>query len=804
VKYFLTITLSLLTLLPLFGQGSSSPYAEASLTSRHLIPGEQTNLIISLRGAQPDHRPAAPVVANTAINFVRAITQLDTQRRLTQVFLYRLTPAKAGKYTIPPVVMTTGGKQYQSPSVTFEVHDTSQLIPLPTGISGHQLLAGWFPSKTTLYQGEQCPVTLKLYAPEVLRLVSWGLPDPIKENCLAWRFSLPALNELGRVSINGVSHLSAKYETTLSGISAGTAIFGPSKLRIIVRQQVIDPRFGPRISDTPVELTLPASNFDILPFPEAAPSDFLGAVGDFQIRAQCSKLTLNDTDSTEVTLQVGGTGNLENIKAPVLTGDAWKIIDTSKITRGKERRYVSGVVTFRQLIRPAKRTPLSIPPYSFSYFDPNDKSFHTLTTPAIPVSVIAAPKGTAAAAAATTGIEEKSGTPPDGMRDILGFIDKPAVHHSPFTIHYSLFYHLVPASIALLIIAIPIGRKIKSARIKSPDHQRKQDALAKLATSTDTRIFYRRAGRFIDQWLTPNDELKAILAERDEVCFLPDDVEVDNVPDERKKEIINLLKRCSKLALILLLFFTTQFPTILNAQDKDSTFTIPHSQFDSPRDAWKAGQYQQVIDLYQQDYPTVLETPADVLYNIGTCHHRLDQFGHAALAWRRALAVAPDHHKARQNLRYLEIKEGSYRPKFDSWQNYLTVTTPNVYRSIFYTSLWIFLIILLVLIFLRPRRKVLLVTPLFFLPIATTLGGLGVYYFPDSDFHTPFSEQAVNLKKSSLYKEAHRLEKDPERLPVASYIHIIAERGPWTHVETSDGLSGWVPSEDIGIVLPSR
>ncbi|MBT8043687.1 MAG: BatD family protein, partial [Verrucomicrobiae bacterium] len=213
MNYFLIITVCLLALQTLQGQQPAAIQAEAALTSRHLIPGEQTNLVIRLRGAQPDFRPAPPTVANTAVNFVRAVTQLDTQRNLTQVFLYRLTPAKTGNYTIPPVTMSSGGKQYQSPPLQIHVHDPNQLVALPTGISNATILAGWFPAKTTLYQGEQCPLVLKLYAPEKLRLASWGLPDPQKENCLAWRFSLPPLHELGLVSINGVNHLSARYET---------------------------------------------------------------------------------------------------------------------------------------------------------------------------------------------------------------------------------------------------------------------------------------------------------------------------------------------------------------------------------------------------------------------------------------------------------------------------------------------------------------------------------------------------------------------------------------------------------------
>jgi len=800
VKYFLTILIALFPVYAAYGQGNNDVYADAAITSKHLIPGETTNLIIRLRGGKPDGRPAVPVVEGSAINFVRTVTQIDQQRNLSQVYLYRVTPAIVGKFTIPPVTLSSGGKPLKTPALNFHVHAIDELIPLATGIDKQIVLAGWFPEKKTLYQGEQCPITLKLYAPQKLRIASWGMPDPIKKNCLAWRFSLPPRHEIGQVHINGIPHLSAIYDTTLSGISPGIATFGPSKLTLIVRSRVIDPRFGSRISDNPVELTLPALNFNILPFPQGAPDDFQGAIGQFQIEAQCKKLTIGENDTTEVTLRVAGIGNLETLKAPVLSQDTWKIIDTAKVTRGTERRYVRGMVTFNQIIRSRGIQP-SIPAYSFSYFNPNDKSYHTLTTPPIPVSITPAPSSSADAVNRNS-ISERLGTDPEEMRDILGFINKPALGHSKFNFLNSKFIHIAPALLCLLIIAFPLWRKLKSSRITSPHAERQLEALKKLSAATDTRTFYRRAGRFIDQWLSSNDKLETILAERDAVCFQPEETELETIEPNRKNEIIKLLKNGSKLALTLLFLLTCLSPVSSVAEDKNSAFTTQQSTLNTARDAWKIGQYQQAIDLYQKAYPDPSITPADILFNIGNCHYRLIQFGHAALAWRRTLAVDSTHQQARQNLRYLETEKGAITPELHTWQQHIPILHTQVYRLIFLTSLWILLISLLTLIFLKPHKKIALITLTFLIPIPLTLGALGVYYYPDSDFHTPYGEQAVSLKKTPLYKEAHREEKHPLSLPEASLFHVLAIRGPWIHIETPDGQSGWVQSHNIGIIMP--
>ena len=106
-------------MLSLHGQVGPAPTAQVELSSRNLIPGEQTQLIIRLQNARPDSRPAVPIIPNTAVNFVRTVTQLGNRQRLTQIFVYRLTPTKPGKYTVPPVSLSSGGRQYAGQPLSF-------------------------------------------------------------------------------------------------------------------------------------------------------------------------------------------------------------------------------------------------------------------------------------------------------------------------------------------------------------------------------------------------------------------------------------------------------------------------------------------------------------------------------------------------------------------------------------------------------------------------------------------------------------------------------------------------------------
>ena len=354
------------------GQSNTPFYVHAALSSEHLLPGEQASFVLRVSGLQSDSRPVIPEVKGVAINFIRTSTYIDSQRRLGYEFSYRLRAVKEGHYTIPPITVTSGENTTSTSPIHFTVHSKDKLLSIPTNIANVVLKAAWFPQKSSLYQNEQCEVLLKIYAPQSSNIVNWGFPDAKKVNCLAWRFSPPQDNGYSQVQLNGISHRVATYSTTLSGIAPGKASLGPASLTLYQRKAVMDPMRGTMISDVPLEITLPQVDFDILALPAGAPADFNGAVGNFDIDARCEKTTFSQTDPTEVILRIGGTGNLTTLQAPTLTGDEWKIIDTSKVTRGEERRYISGIVTFKQLIR-AKATqsiPTSIPPYSFSYFNP--------------------------------------------------------------------------------------------------------------------------------------------------------------------------------------------------------------------------------------------------------------------------------------------------------------------------------------------------------------------------------------------------------------------------------------------------
>lgn len=779
------------------------------LGSSYLIPGESTTLQVLLRGARADSRPVAPQIPNTACNFVSIQTQVINMREIVEVFIYRITPAKTGTYTIPSMAMSADGKIYETQPLTFNVHDPSKLQKVDTGVEDVTILAAWTPSKTSLYPGEQAEVNLKIYAPKILNIVNWGMLEPTKENCLAWRFT-PSNSGRQRVELDGTTYFTSTFTSSLSGISAGTASLKKTNLPATIRIPVTDPKYGSVLRDFELNLTLPDLNIDITPFPSGAPAGFAGAVGDFQIAAQCQKTNIKSNESTEVILQVGGLGNVAMLQAPSAGESAdpdldWKIIDTSKVTRGSERREVSGVVTFRQLIRPIidnakleEKNTFFIPPYSLSYFNPDTQSYHTISTQPIPVEILPSDEEPF-----VDNIESNPSKPdePEIMTDILDNIETPDtdIVLSDKNERSIALWNIVPALLCLFIISLPIQKKLKARFSKTPEQIARGKAWKELTQESDTVGFYSKAGQYIEKWQPqPQSEdetaaLSTILKERDTICFQVD--KSAQLSQERKNEIIALLRNLSLVILSGIILLSTQS---LHAEGLKG--------LEGPQEA---------IERYHEAYPSsvdsIYNTPADVFYNLGNSHYQLQQPGAAALAWRRALAVDPTHEQARKNLHFVELEVGAIVPRREAWQDKIAALSITTYQLIFQLSLWLFLLALLAMTILRSKLIVrkcrpFVITLLILTPFTASAAYFGQYFYPDINTHLGYSEQAIVLKTSKLFPQAHRQQTSFQSLPPASLVKIIATRGAWTQVLLLDSspknlaIKGWLPTTALSSI----
>ena len=89
----------------------------ASVDRNHIAFGESVTLTIAVQGTQSGAQPSIPRV--DGLSFDGPSTQSSFSLNNGQMsqsisFVYQVTPARTGEFTIPPIAVNIGGKSYST------------------------------------------------------------------------------------------------------------------------------------------------------------------------------------------------------------------------------------------------------------------------------------------------------------------------------------------------------------------------------------------------------------------------------------------------------------------------------------------------------------------------------------------------------------------------------------------------------------------------------------------------------------------------------------------------------------------
>jgi tetratricopeptide (TPR) repeat protein len=550
--------------------------------------------------------------------------------------------------------------------------------------------------------------------------------------------------------------------------------------------------FGFRASYQPAQLVVPALKLAARELPAGAPQGFEQTVGSFSLSAKIEDSQLAAGDPANVTLTISGRGNMDSVRVPrLLDPNGWKVYDAVPRQRGQERRNLTGEVVFTQLIRPLQPKSL-IPPFRMVYFDPEEELYKTLLTDPIKLELSAAPPGIGVQPQAP----QARPVPAEQLGDILGIIEVSRGGTNSWAGQLPRWaWQIIPALIVLGLIGNFVGRRLARRFAKHPDVVAKRAALREVERAPgEAAGFYRAAGRFVEAWLGDDhaEEIAAIIAERDRVCFQPDGSEPAKLAGAQRRAVLRALRRH---ALVWVLAAAGLLATSGESLAADSA--NPYTEADK---AYQQGRFAEAAKGFAAPHQERGDYPADVLYNIANCYYRLDQPGYAALFYRRALLVNPAHPEARQNLRYLEKSHGALVVPRSDTQQMLGVLGLHTWQSLTMLGGWLVAIGVLGLLLTRPGSpaKPTAIALLVIGPVLLLTGGLGWYYYPDDARFAPVERQAVVVAPDTMVRTAaSRNAADVIMAPAGSLAEVVATRGRWTYLSFASKTRGWVPSDTV-------
>ena len=391
--------------------------------------------------------------------------------------------------------------------------------PAPTSEARYGWIQMTLPKKE-LYLGEFLPVEIKAYLRNDTRIEVRDLPqfsaDGLSLNTLSAK---PA--QTAEV-VGNRQYIVLTWHSALSAVKTGDypldlkmpiAVTAPPQMPQVDNNDFnsfFQNAFAAMGQRKDVTILSSPESVKVLPLPqEHRPTNFSGAIGQFEIEASATPKQVSAGDPITLQVKIMGKGNFDRVSSEGLPADAnWKTYSPKNTFEASDSAGYAGTKTFDQPIIPTDSSVTAIPSIAFSFFNPETKQYVTRSAAPIAVAVsgsmriasMASPSGAANSPppAPTPGTPAPSAASGPGTELVMNKIE-------PGTFFATLQpIYLSPAFLAAQVapvLALFAGMFMVRRQRKGVDQRRlranaARQAIAKQIEAMDAAIANHRTGDF--------------------------------------------------------------------------------------------------------------------------------------------------------------------------------------------------------------------------------------------------------------------------------------------------------------------
>jgi len=404
----------------------------ASLDRAMMTLGDQATLSLKFDGVQPQDAPAMPNIPGLQFQYVgpsSAFSFINGQTSASVTFNYMVTAQRDGVFNIPAMRTTMNGQMLSSLPLRLVVNKAAAPSTADEAAGKDPAFLKLSFPKTKVYVGEPVIGQLELYLREdVQGLNGFQLTSSPTDGFTAGKTT----EEQGmrrREQIGNHAYTVIPLMEPLTAIRAGSLTLGPFTATAVIALPSQNQSGNPfeqmfnRGEQRQVTLATQPFNVEALPLPDQnKPADFNGAIGNFTMAATAGPTTVTVGDPITVRVQISGHGAFDSVTLP--PQDAWRDFKTYPPTTKLETSDqfgFQGTKTFEQIISPQNSDMHSLPALTFSFFNPDDNQYHTLTQPAVPLVV----KTTGATPAPTLAVSKNAAAENQAPQDIAPIKEQP-------------------------------------------------------------------------------------------------------------------------------------------------------------------------------------------------------------------------------------------------------------------------------------------------------------------------------------------------------------------------------------------
>ncbi|MDR3071167.1 MAG: BatD family protein [Endomicrobium sp.] len=376
--------------------GTNITSVKASVNKNVMPIGEPFTYSVTINGTIKTTPDRYTICIPDEFNVIRkstskSISVINGTSSMCITYEYALVSKKTGTFKIPQAKVTFKNETYLTNSIEIRIMPNKNIQNVSTGGNNqknadtqasnqttNKAFVKASVNKKTVYENEKLIYRANVYTSTDLALAS--RPKVYTPNFSGfWDDGFKSKNH---VEVVGNSNYNVVvYEIILYPVGVGVKNILPTEIAI----EPIDDFFHVFSMGRGETKILKTNKIDVtvIPLPqEDKPSDFLGAVGDFEIKAFVDKKAAETNEPITLTVIVSGNGNMKSVRDINFTDcrDFRKYDSMVANTSGDSKE-------FKVIFIPLTPGEKEIPSASLSFFNPNKKQYKTIKTQAQKVTI---------------------------------------------------------------------------------------------------------------------------------------------------------------------------------------------------------------------------------------------------------------------------------------------------------------------------------------------------------------------------------------------------------------------------------
>lgn len=387
----------------------------ATLDRNSIALGEQVVLTLKFENGQPQEVSGLPQVEGLRYGPVSQSSQMSfdngTQSSVV-TYTVPIEPTHAGDFVIPAFRAKMNGQIVSTQPITLKVAAGDASAPSAGNANRAAFISIVFP-KTNLFVNEPVVAEFQIYIRSGVHNYNNLQLQPDGNDLSLGKF---VEGQHYQRNVGGAVFTVIPLSLTVTPVKSGTLSLNPINGSILLNAR--DPMdfggfFEPRSQPQQVPLTSDRIDLQVSDLPkENIPPGFNGAIGTYTMTVTAGPTNLVAGDPVTLRIQISGRGSLDSLVLPDQTGwDNFKVYPPTSKLNLADQLGIQGSKTFEEIVTPQNSEIKALPPVSFSFFDPEQKKYRTLTQPPIPLIVRAANPGVMPAMPGNTHSENSPAAP---------------------------------------------------------------------------------------------------------------------------------------------------------------------------------------------------------------------------------------------------------------------------------------------------------------------------------------------------------------------------------------------------------